>query len=558
MRNLLNPWFTLCSLTIVFGCTPKDPEPTFSHLDERVDSLITADVNSPGSAILVMKDGEIILNRGYGLANLEHNIPITLNTVFDLASLSKQFTGYAISLLVEQGKLDLKDDIRQYIPELQDFGSTITIDHLLHHTSGIRDWTSTLPLSGLTFDDVISFEEILQMAYNQKELNFEPGSEYLYSNTGYNLLAELIQRVTGKSFSDWTKENIFQPLNMEHTFFLGDHHQVINNRASGYYLGNDGHYYVSPNSLTALGSSSMYSTTADLAKWVMHLHKLADEGSSIYSRMLQKGVLNNGEEISYAFGLETREFNKSTWVAHSGGWASFSTYLVIIPEHDLSIVVLNNHQGNPYQIALSIASLMVPDPSPSDNAEEAIESEEVMIASDKLSDYEGTYRLGPGWYVNITRQGEELWTRATGEENYPMTALSDSVFSIKDYGNRTMTFVHDDSGQVSHMIYMGQKRQKVEPYEKPGPEMLADYNGEYFSEELFATYSVFVEGDNLRIKHHRHGVHDLNYAWKDDFSGSLWFMNSVEFGRDEAGKVSGFVVNNFRARNQQFVKVDNL
>ena len=557
MRKLITPWSILCALTIGFSCTPEDPVSGFSDLNAKIDSLITVQENTPGSAILVMQDDEIIVNKGYGLANLEQNVPITPNTVFDLASLSKQFTGYAISMLVEQGKIDLKDDIRQYLPELPDFSSPITIDHLVHHTSGIRDWTSTLPLSGLTFDDVISFDEILQMAYNQKELNFEPGSEYLYSNTGYNLLAEMIQRVTGQSFSDWTMENIFQPLEMEHTFFLDDHHKVISNRASGYYFDDD-NYHLTPNNLTALGSSSMYSTTTDLAKWVMYLHKLYDQNSSIYSRMLQQGILNNGEEISYALGLETREFNQATWVAHSGSWASFSTYLVIIPEHDVSIVVLNNHPINSYQIALGIATLLVPDPSSADKGEEAADSEEVMIVSDIFSDYEGTYRLGPGWYVNITRQGDQLWTQATNEENYPMTALSDSVFRIKDYGNRTMTFSRNNSGQVTHMIYMEKNRQKVEPYEKPVPKMLAQYSGEYFSQELFTTYSVFVEDDNLKIKHHRHGVHDLNYAWKDDYTGSLWFMGSVEFDRNESGKVTGFEVSSYRARNQKFIKADNL
>src|ERR1043165_9688876 len=222
----------------------------------RVDALF-ADLNrkpSPGLAIAVVRNGKVILRRGYGLANIEHRAPITPSTVFDLASLSKQFTGLAVAMLAVEGKIKLSDDIRKYIPELPDFGRPITIAHLAHHTSGLRDWASALSVAGWRPDDPITFKQILTMAYNQRSLNFEPGAEYLYSNTGYVLLAELVQRVTGRSFREWTDEHIFRPLGMTSTHVREDYNEVIPNRAYGYARAPDGAYRNTPDVIPAFGS----------------------------------------------------------------------------------------------------------------------------------------------------------------------------------------------------------------------------------------------------------------------------------------------------------------
>lgn len=189
--------FLPCLLLITAILSAASSEPAVrQEQDPRVDSVdkLFVELNnteSPGIAILAVRDGEVLLRRCYGMANLEYKIPITPETVFDIASVSKQFCGMAVSMLIEQGKITLQDDIRKYIPELPDFSHTITVDHLVHHTSGIRDWPATLALAGWRMDDVISFDQILTMAFNQQGLNFKPGDEYSYSNTGYNLLAEL-------------------------------------------------------------------------------------------------------------------------------------------------------------------------------------------------------------------------------------------------------------------------------------------------------------------------------------------------------------------------------
>ncbi|UCD24748.1 MAG: beta-lactamase family protein, partial [Gemmatimonadota bacterium] len=232
----------LVSGTAISPCHTQDP------LQLQVDSMFHEydRTDSPGWAVLVVQDGEVVLSRGYGMANLEHQVPIRPNTVFDIASVSKQFAGMAISMLVERGDISLDDDVRQYIPELADFGHTITIRHLVHHLSGLRDWPGTLAVAGWRMDDVISFDQILTMAFNQDALNFEPGAEYSYSNTGYNILAEVVARVSGQTFREWTDANIFRPLGMTNTHFHDDHTEVVPNRAYGYHRASSGQFHAVP------------------------------------------------------------------------------------------------------------------------------------------------------------------------------------------------------------------------------------------------------------------------------------------------------------------------
>ena len=289
--------------------SPVTAVQTGSQADARVDELFTAfdRPDSPGAAVLVVRDSEVVYRKGFGQANLEHGVSITPSTVFDIASMSKQFAGMSIAMLVEAGRIDLEDDIRTYLPDLPDFGHTITVDHLLHHTSGIRDWPGTLAVAGWRMDDVISFEQILTMARNQQDLNFTPGAEYSYSNTGYNILAALVAQVSGQTFREWTHANLFQPLGMADTHFHDNHAEIVENRARGYARNADGFQNL-PNGLTALGSSSLYTTIDDLAKWIFNFDAGRVGGLSVIERMQQRGVLNDGEEIRYAFGQSVGEY----------------------------------------------------------------------------------------------------------------------------------------------------------------------------------------------------------------------------------------------------------
>ena len=327
-------------------------------LPARVDSIFAQFSTglTPGAAVAVVRNGTVILSKGYGHADLEHKVPITGTSVFDVASVSKQFAGLAIAMLVEEGKVALTDDIRKHIPEMPDFGRTITVGHLVHHTSGLRDWPGTLALSGWRMDDVISFEQILTMAFHQRTLNFDPGAEYMYSNTGYNVLAELVRRVTGKSFHDWTDEHLFKPLGMARSHFRHDHTEIYPDRVLGYARVQDGTWRATSNNLMALGSSSLFTTAEDLAKWLANFDDATVGGSAI-ARMRVTDTLNNGAANTYAFGLTVGDYRGHSIVSHSGSWASFSTFVLHFPVLKTGIVVLANTPFNVSAAAHRVADI---------------------------------------------------------------------------------------------------------------------------------------------------------------------------------------------------------
>jgi CubicO group peptidase (beta-lactamase class C family) len=329
-----------------------------------VDSLFDrwASPASPGAAVLVLHRGAPVHARGYGMAHLEHGVPIGMSTVFDLASVSKQFGAMAIALLEADGLVSLDDDVRKYLPELYDFGSTITLRHLVHHTSGIRDWPGTMRIAGWDYRDVMSFDQILRLAWRQRELNFAPGSEHAYSNTGYNLLAEVVQRVSGRSFREFTDERIFKPLGMHDTHFHDDITRIVPGRAVSYSRAADGSYRHVTSGLTALGSSSLFSTPADLAKWVANFGTGAVGGAAALARMNDRGVLTTGDTIPYAFGQSIRQWRGTTSVSHTGSWAGYRTILLRLPEHDFSVIILaNTSEINTTEMAASIAGIFLED-----------------------------------------------------------------------------------------------------------------------------------------------------------------------------------------------------
>jgi CubicO group peptidase (beta-lactamase class C family) len=307
---------------------------------------------------LVMDSGRVVHVRGYGMANLDHGIPIRANTVFDIASVSKQFGALAIALLEADGLVRLDDDVRRYVPELPDFGHVITLRHLVHHTSGIRDWPGTMRVGGWDYQDIISFEQILRLAYGQRELNFAPGTEYAYSNTGYNLLAEVVQRVSGRSFREFTNERIFRPLGMRDTHFHDDPARVVRNRAESYRPGPDGEYRRVGNSLTALGSSSLFTTVEDLARWIANFDDPVVGGAGVVARLHEQGVLSSGERIAYAFGHNIGAYRGARTVTHTGSWAGFRTVLQRFPDERFAVVVLaNTTDMNPSALASRIADI---------------------------------------------------------------------------------------------------------------------------------------------------------------------------------------------------------
>jgi len=450
---------------------------THKTLEPKVDQLFAEwdRSDSPGAALAVVKEGELIYERGYGAANLEYDIPITTTTIFDIASVSKQFAAFAITTLSHDGKLSFDDDIRTYLPDVPDFGDTITIRHLLHHTSGLRDWVQSLVIAGDLMDDVISFKHILKMARHQKVLNFEPGAEFLYSNTGYNLLAEIVERLTGNSFREWTDTHIFKPLSMTNSHFHDDHEMILKNRAYSYQTVENGGFKHAVNNTTALGSSSLYSTVEDLAKWILNFDDTRIGEQTVIEQMHQRGVLNNGEQIDYAFGLNIGEYRGLKTVGHSGSWRGFRSHLMRFPAQKFGVIILCNLDTfNPLSLAEKVADLYLVDvlapveafePEKMAEPDEGTKSE--PLVPEQLAEFEGDYytaELDTTYTIRV--RGDGLVAQHRRHDDIVLT-YTDGHFRGEAWFFPEIHFLRDDTGRVTGFRLTGNRVRNLY-FEKKG------------------------------------------------------------------------------------------
>jgi CubicO group peptidase (beta-lactamase class C family) len=306
--------------------------------------------DSPGCALGIYKDGHVIYERGYGMANLNDDVVITPATVFHVASMSKQFTAASIILLAQQGKLSLDDDVHKYVPELPDFGERITIRHLIHHTSGLRDQWALLGLAGWRYSkDLITDDDVMSVVTRQKALNFKPGEKYMYSNTGFTLLALIVKRVSGMSLREFTNKNIFEPLGMTHTHFRDDHEEIIKHDALGYEReGDDKPFRMSLTNFDTTGATSLHTTVEDLLLWDENFYHPRVGGPAFVAQMIESGKLNSGEVQDYASGLAFGKYKGLPTVGHGGADAGYRSDMTRFPEQHFSAAVLcNSAEVNP-------------------------------------------------------------------------------------------------------------------------------------------------------------------------------------------------------------------
>ncbi|MYC74738.1 beta-lactamase family protein [Candidatus Poribacteria bacterium] len=440
---------------------------THETLEAKVDQLFAEwdRSDSPGAALAIVREGEVIYKRGYGMANLEYDIPITTRTIFDIASVSKQFAGFAIATLSHEGKLSLNDDIRTYLLDVPDFGNIITIRHLLHHISGLRDWVQSLVIAGDLMDDVISFTHILKMVRHQKALNFEPGAAFSYSNTGYNLLAEIVETVTGDSFRKWTDTHIFKPLGMTNSHFHDDYEMILKNRAYSYQSVENGGFKHAVNNTTALGSSSLYSTVEDLAKWILNFGDARIGGQTVIEQMHQRGVLNNGEQIDYAFGLNISEYRGLKTIGHSGSWRGFRSHLMRFPDQKFGVVILCNLDTfNPLRLAEKVADIYLADdlvPVEASESDKATEPDEGIksepLSPEQLTEFEGDYyteELDTTYTIRV--RGDGLVAQHRRHDDIVLTYV-DGHFRGDSWFFPEIHFIRDDTGRVTGFRLTGNR-----------------------------------------------------------------------------------------------------
>ena len=522
----------------------------------RVDQIMAAygAPGAPGGVVAVTRGGELVFARGYGLADLESATPNTPRTVYHMASVSKQFTAFAIVRLAAEGKLALDDDVRAFIPELHDFGRTLTLRHLLTHTSGLRDQWDLWILSGGRMDDVIRQADLLRLITRQRELNFEPGAEHLYSNTGYTLAATVVERVSGRPFREWMQEFVFTPLGMHATQIYDDHERLVPGRAYSYATAGGGGYRKAVLSYANAGATSLFTTAEDLAKWIRNFHTHQVGGVGVWEQLQERGVLSRGDTLEYALGIVIGTHRGLRRIQHGGADAGYRTNVAYYPDIDAGVIALGNVGSFPAgRVATEVAEAFFGDrmtaPPPT---VDSVPERGVAVPEARLDAIVGAYAIEGGARVEVRRDGDVLVTQVERQPPRLLVALTDTLFRVRD-GEITFAFHLEPDGRVLRGTISqdgGTPIRRVEPW-TPSPGELAAYTGRYHSVELETAYVVSADSGRLVARPRRHDDIALTPREKDRFAGG-GFVESVVFTRDGAGVLTGMLVSTGRSRRLRF------
>ena len=553
-------------------CTPAaqtDSQSLSSSVAAQVDEIFAKwnKRDSPGCALGVYKDGRVLYKHGYGMADLNEDVPITPTTVFHVASMSKQFTAAAIVLLAQQGKLALDDDVRKYIPELPDFGERITIRHLVHHTSGLRDQWSLLGLAGWRYSlDLITDDDVMSVMTKQKDLNFKPGDKHVYCNTGYTLMGLIVKRVSGVSLREFTTKNIFEPLGMNHTHFRDDHAEGVKHNALGYQQeGKDKPFRLSVTNFDTVGATSLHTTVEDLLFWDENFYHPRVGGPAFLHQMLERGKLNSGEQLDYAFGLVLGKYKGLPIVDHAGGDAGYRSDMTRFPEQHFSAAVLcNSADTNPTGLVHQVADIVLAKdfaeskPTVKDSAENS----SVALTPAQLEVFSGIYwNREDDEFLRVLLKDGKLQINPGGDEVYALKPAGETHFHIAEvpWGDDVDINFVNPTANKPRRLEQGFGGQKPTLYElavafTPSGTQLADYVGAYASEEIDPVYRIILQDGNLELVRLKQQPEALRPTVRDVFSGNI---GSVRFTRDANERISGFILNTGRIRNFRFAKKAN-
>src|SRR5215472_12413814 len=471
---------------------------------KQVDKLFAKwdRADSPGCALGVYRGGQVVYKRGYGMEDLNEDVHITPGTVFHVASMSKQFTAAAIVLLAQQGKLSLDDDVRKYIPELPDFGQKITIRNLVHHTSGLRDQWNLLELAGWRYSkDLITDDDVMSVMTRQKELNFKPGEKHVYCNTGYTLMGMIVKRVSGMSLREFTTKNIFEPLGMMHTHFRAAHAEILKHNAVGYEEA-DKTFRISITNFDTAGATSLHTTVEDLQRWDENFYQPRVGGPGFVQQMLERGKLNNGEQLDYAFGLVVGKYKGLPTVDHGGADAGYRSDMTRFPEQHFSAAILcNSAEVSPQSLLHQVEDVVLADQfkEPASAPEKkSARPGTITMTAEQMKTVAGTYwKRENDDYQRILLKDGVLLSDFGGDEYHPMKPFAESHFHIEDVAWSERLDLHFVAGSGDKPAHIEQSWDGGTPdvYElvaavNPSPEQLGEYAGEYVSDEIDPLYRL--------------------------------------------------------------------
>ena len=520
--------------------------------------------DSPGCALAVIQNGQIIHKRGYGTSNLELDVPITPASVFNSGSISKQFTAMVILMLAQQGKLSLDDQIKKYIPEVPDFGAPLTLRHLIHHTSGLRDFLEMLEMAGWRTGGITTERDILEMVARQRTLNHQPGNEFLYTNTGYVLLAVVVKRVTNQSLREFAETHIFRPLGMNNTHFQDDHTAIIKGLADGYLPKRNRGFLKWMSADDHIGSSNLFTTVEDLALWDQNFYDKKVGGAALIDQMLTLGKLNDGTRLDYAHGLYVLPYKGLPTVIHNGSSLGYQGTLIRFPAQHFSVALLCNVRGiNPEGLAKRVADIYLADlltSAPAQNPPAVAPPDAIKLSEKELSSVAGLYWNPVTDLVRrvYVKDGKLMYLRAAGNES-ELAPLSNNSFLMLGVRNRVeITFKAPRPGTPLQMYFSenGGKPSIQEPV-KPATyssQELVEFAGTYYSSEVDTTYTLSPSGEQLLFRTGNWGDFLLAPRFIDSFANPAE-MGSVIFTRDRNRRISGFVIRSGKVKNLRFEKV---
>lgn len=517
----------------------------------RVDSVFARwdHTDTPGCSLGISQGGHPVYLHGYGMSDLQQGTPVTPSSIFHVASISKEFAAYSIALLAADGRLSLDDNIRKYLPEIPDYGTPITIRHLIYHTSGLRDQWQLLAYAGWRYpDDLITENDVLGIVSRQRGLNFAPGSEYVYSNTGYTLLAVIVKRVSGKSLREFANERIFVPLGMTSTHFHDDHTMIVPGRTSAYDPRDGGGWKISIPVFDTYGATSLFTTAADLLKWMAMLDTPATGVEQVVTAAQTSGKLNDGTPINYGYGLSVGRYRGLRAIGHGGADAGYRAQVERYPERGIAIAVLcNAGNSGPGGLLRRVADVLIGNSAPpaqlsgdtttrTVNADIAqrwvgIYRDTVSQAVVRISRLRDTLRLGDGQVLLTTNDSS---ARTPGSNNFlRLRMANDAVHSVAvvPRGTREVIFRRQAAFTPS----------RVE---------LGAFAGTFYSEELDATYNVTLGDSGLVVRHRKLQDARLTPAFSDGFTNDDDV--TLIFTRDRSRKVDGFTITDGRMRGVVF------
>jgi CubicO group peptidase (beta-lactamase class C family) len=515
--------------------------------------------DTPGAVVGVIRGGKLAWVKGYGAADLTYGMPFTAETPTNIGSSSKQFTGFALALLASRGKLSLSDDVRKHIPELKDFGKPITVRHLLSHTTGYREFINTLIIEGrqVLEGDYIAPDEVIKVINRQPALQNEPGAEFNYNNSAFALATIVLERVTGRPFSEWMRDEVFLPLGMTKTWVRANPGQIIHGRSVGYIAG-DGGFREVRDLYGSAGAGGIYTTPGDVAKWMRNLKTGELGGPAVIRELTTSFVLNNGKPSNYGYGVFLDSARGLRRWQHGGNDVAHSSTFVYYPDLDAGYVVFSNYQGVPGGIANVVADAFFGQhmTAPQRATASANGTAGVDVPAATLRRYAGKYEMTTlgGLLLNVELQGGQLRLQLPGQPALPLRPTSTTSFEVVGAPAR-ITFNAAADGAVEGITFQQDGQHPGRRVVEKASVDLAAFAGRYFSEELETFYDLSVENGQLTIRHRRFGPVALTHTTGDTFSGTLP-VSQLVFRRDAAGSVTGFEAGNGRARGIVFNKVN--